>query len=79
MSQSELKDIRKQLRNIVKEHLNDAFVAQLKADLLRHVDLRLNSITTQMSNSLAALDKRSKDVSISLLQAVKPIVPTLKT
>lgn len=79
MSQSELKDMRKQFRNIVKEHLTEELVTQVKKELQAHIDERLGIIAKQMTTALDILDKRSKDVSISMLQAVKPILPVIST
>jgi hypothetical protein len=77
---SSIKDMRKQLKNVVQECLGDVLKDEmsvaLKKELTAHIDKRLTDISRHMETMLDAIDKRSRDVSSSLLRAVSPILPT---
>lgn len=78
MSQGSVKDMRKQLRNVVQESLNDALIREVKSELMKHIDQRLDGIMKHMNTVLDSLDKRSKDVSSSVLRAIPPLLPGVK-
>lgn len=75
MSQSSVKEMRKQLRNVVQESLNDALCRELKHELMKHIDDRLDAIMKHLGTVLDTLDQRSKDVSSSVLRAIPPLLP----
>ena len=77
MSQSSVKEIRKQLRNVVQESLNDAFIRELKHELMKHIDDRLDAIVKHLGNVLDTVDQRSKEVSSSVLRAIPPLLPNV--
>jgi len=72
-----VKDMRKQLRNVVQESLNEVLLKEMKHELMKHIDTRLDAIMTHLNTVLGEIDKRSKDVSSSLLRAVPPLLPNV--
>jgi transcriptional regulator of heat shock response len=72
MSQSSIKELRKQLKNVVQEHLVDETFKIIETRLMTHIDKRLDAIQAHLNKCCEALDKRSKDVSSSLLRAIPP-------
>ena len=92
-NETKTKHVRKQLKHVINEKLsevvNEAILDSIKKDVMAYVadqlkiitcnvDARLSLISAQLDKSLNELDKRQKDISISMLQAVKPMIPDVK-
>jgi cystathionine beta-lyase/cystathionine gamma-synthase len=79
MSQGSIKDMRKQLRNIVKESLNDTMVREMcdltEKNLKTYLDKRLDAINKHLMTVLNSVESRSKDISSALLRSTQPLVP----
>ena len=78
MSQGSVKDMRKQLRNVVQESLNEVLLKELKHELMKHIDQRLDAIMKHLGTVLDTIDQRSKDVSSSVLRAIPPLLPGVR-
>jgi hypothetical protein len=79
MSETNIKDMRKQLRNIVQECLNETWIKEVNTmilkEVMKHVDQRLDSIQSHINNQLNVMDKRSKDIASSMIRAIPPLMP----
>lgn len=62
MSDRNFKEIRKQLRNVVREILPEVMASEAVSMIDRKVDSRLEGIQIQVRNTLQEIDQRSKDV-----------------
>lgn len=83
---SDIKTLRKQLRNVVQEILPEILTAELVAtirkDQIVQIDARLNALAKQIQQTLDTIDQRSKDVqayNIRQSASMLPIQDTNKT
>lgn len=78
MSDKNFKTIRKQLRAVVSEALPELlkkqFYEEIHKDVAAQVQARLETIAKQVSDSLAQIDARSKDVQAYVLRNSAPVV-----
>jgi hypothetical protein len=79
MSQSNIKDLRKQLKNVVKESLSDVLIEELRIALMKHIDARCDAISSHLKLVLESVEKRSKDISSSLLRMKAPDIQDLNS
>lgn len=74
---SDAKDIRKQLKNVVKDELKSVVLAELKAEISREVTkelmAKLKALEDMIREKLTVIDERSKDtMSYLVRQSAKP-------
>lgn len=78
MSDKNFKTIRKQLRAVVQEIIGDVMkseiISTIHKDVAAQVQARLEAIAKQVSDSLAQIDARSKDVQAYILRNSAPAV-----
>lgn len=85
--EARMKEIRKQLRNVVKENIDDVLktelVSSLQSDLKKQLTERLNSIDTHISSTVKdtmdKLDERSKEVQAYIVRNYTPTPATQPT
>ena len=71
----EAKLIRGQVRQVVKESLNDELVKVITEEVLKAVSARLSHMEKNVRETLALLDKRSKDISGFLVRQASTPAP----
>lgn len=79
MSQKEIKDIRKQLKNILQEVGPEVLAAEamklLEERLDKKLNARLEAIHEHINSVLAQVDERSKTVTSHLLRSTSSLSP----
>lgn len=78
MSQSGLKDMRKQIRNVMQECLPELLTQAISVEIMKRVDARLDAIHEHLKTVLVGVEKRSKDVASSLLRGKPPSLDDIK-
>jgi archaellum biogenesis ATPase FlaH len=75
MSARDLKDLRKQLRNVTKEILPEVLQAELvnniKENLDKYIKLELEQLKQDVISTMARIEERSKDVQTFILNHVQ--------
>lgn len=73
MSESQIKTLRKQLRNTVQDILPDLVKSELgesiRKELSKQIHTRLDVVVKEIQTTLATIDQRSKDVQSYLVRA----------
>ena len=62
MNSKQVKDIRKQLRNVVQEMLPGVTSQEMYVQLSKVINERLDQISKHINSTLETIDQRSKDV-----------------
>jgi hypothetical protein len=86
MNTKEVKDIRKQLRNVAQEMapaiLSSEVGTQMYKQLMQAVEGKLKSLEVQIQDTLTKIDERSKDLqayAMRQIAAMMPIQPSQPT
>ena len=64
------KDIRKQVKNVAQDLLNEALIQEVLAKVTKHVDSRLDAMNAHVRSQLEAMDKRAKETQAYLVRQV---------
>lgn len=79
MSQSNIKDIRKQLRNVVQEEMGNILTNEMKLSLYRDlsdkIQKQLNEVTKYVKETLDRIDERSKDIQTYAINQSAVVAP----
>lgn len=65
-----MKDLRKQLRSVVGELLDEAFVNAQADELKKYIDARILELETQVKKTMQEMNERHKDTMGYLVRSV---------
>lgn len=71
MSNSNVKDIRKQVRNVVQEVLPGVMTQEMYVKLLTSMNERMDALEAQVKAKMQEIEERSKDVQSYLIRSSK--------
>lgn len=70
MGDRNFKEIRKQLRNVVREILPEVLGTEAVSVINKRIDTRLDGISGHMSKTLQDIDQRSRDVQAFVIRHI---------
>ena len=75
--EARLKEVRKQLRNIVKENIDQILSKELVINLKTELSAQVDAISNYTKTTLEAIDKRNQDLNNYVVRQLSGNVPAL--